>query len=110
MSVRGLQTLLVMVVTDRHRQQALLEGCPTAYAGADLSEAEVTALRGLPATSLEDFARRAHYLFYGEELTAEEAPPWRPARVPAPAARRRRAALPGGPVPHPARQDSRRRG
>lgn len=71
MSVRGLQTLLVTTLTDRHRQEALLRGCPTAYEGFELSDREVAVLLRIQAATLEEFAHQAHWLYYGEDLTLE---------------------------------------
>jgi len=89
MSVRGLQILLVTTVADRQRKDALLEGCPTAYEGFELSEREVLALMRIQAATLEEFARQAHRLFYGEDLALECD---HPARRGKPAARKRASA------------------
>jgi hypothetical protein len=84
MSVRGLQTLLIIAVTDRGRTEALLQGRATAYEGFDLSAGEIQDLMRIQAASLTDFARQAHQLLYCEDLSEEEQTPavHQPAAVP----------------------------
>jgi hypothetical protein len=72
MSVRGLQTLLIIAITDRGRTEALLQGCPTAYEGFDLSVGEIQDLMRIQANTLSDFALQAHRLLYSEDLNLDE--------------------------------------
>ena len=72
MSVRGLQTLLVMALTDRRQAEALLRGSPAAYEGFDLSAGEIQNLGRIRAESLADYARQAHLLLYHEDLALED--------------------------------------
>lgn len=74
MSVRGLQTLLIIALTDRRHAEALLRGNPTAYDGFDLSVNEIQHLTRIQAESLADYARQAHALLYEEDLSQEEVP------------------------------------
>ena len=71
MSVRGLQTLLIIALTDRRQAEALLHGSPTAYEGFDLSAGEVRDLMNIQAKSLAEFAQQAHWLLYQEDLSQE---------------------------------------
>jgi hypothetical protein len=71
MSVRGLQTLLIIALTDRRHAEDLLRGCPTAYEGFDLSASEIRDLMHIQAKSLADFAQQAHWLLYHEDLRQE---------------------------------------
>jgi hypothetical protein len=72
MSAYGLQTLLVTAVTDWALRARLLADAPTAYSPFELSAAEIAGLRNIRASTLEEYARQAHCLFYGEDpLTGE---------------------------------------
>jgi hypothetical protein len=72
MSTHGLQTLLITAVTDRALCDSLLGGAPGVYAHFELSAAERAGLQNIRALTLEDYARQAHCLFYGEDpLTGE---------------------------------------
>ena len=71
MSVRGLQTLLIIALTDRRQAEALLRGSPTAYEGFDLSANEIRDLSEIEAKSLAEFAQQAHWLLYREDLSQE---------------------------------------
>jgi hypothetical protein len=75
MSVRGLQTLLIIALTDRRQADALLRGNPTAYEGFDLSAVEIRDLMNIQAKSLAEFAQQAHWLLYKEDLSQEPDPP-----------------------------------
>lgn len=75
MSVRGLQTLLIIALTDRRQAEALLGGSSTAYDGFDLSAGEIRDLMNIQAKSLADFAQQAHWLLYQEDLSQETDPP-----------------------------------
>ena len=72
MSAYGLQTLLVTAVTDRALRARLLDGAHAAYTQFELSAAEIAGLRNITASGLEEYARQAHCLFYGEDLLADE--------------------------------------
>jgi hypothetical protein len=74
MSARGLQTLLATTLTDQQRRELLLNHCPAAYDGFDLSVHEMSDLLAIEAQTLEEFAAQAHCLFYGEDLAVEETP------------------------------------
>jgi hypothetical protein len=67
MSAHGLQTLLVTALTDRALRETLLDGAPAAYTHFELSADEVAGLQNIRAVTLEDYARQAHCLFYGED-------------------------------------------
>ena len=67
MSAHGLQTLLVTALTDRALRETLLDGAPAAYIHFELSAGEVAGLQIIRAVTLEDYARQAHWLFYGED-------------------------------------------
>jgi hypothetical protein len=71
-SNRGLQTLLITALTDQRRKEALLQGCPTAYEGFDLSAGEIGDLLEIQAETLIEFAQQAHWLLYGEDLSRED--------------------------------------
>ena len=75
MSVRGLQTLLIIALTDRRQADALLRGSPTAYEGFDLSAGEIRDLMNIQAKSLAEFAQQAHWLLYNEDLSQDSDPP-----------------------------------
>ena len=67
MSAHGLQTLLVTALTDRALRETLLDGAPAAYTHFELSTEELAGLLNIRALTLEDYARQAHCLFYGED-------------------------------------------
>ncbi len=67
MPARGLQILLATALTDTALRTALLAGDSAVFGGVDLTEGEVAQLRAIRAETLEDFARGAHRLFYGED-------------------------------------------
>ena len=75
MSVRGLQTMLIIALTDRRQADALLRGNPTAYEGFDLSAGVIRDLMNIQAKSLPEFAQQAHWLLYQEDLSQETDPP-----------------------------------
>jgi len=72
MSARGLQALITTAITHPALQARILAKEPDAYAGFDLSASEVEMLCAIHADSLTDFARQAHYLFYGEDPAPDE--------------------------------------
>jgi hypothetical protein len=78
MSASGLQTLMVTAVTDRELRNHLLDGDLTACAAFELSAEEIVGLQTITASTLEDFARQAHCLFYGEDPLADASSPSTP--------------------------------
>jgi hypothetical protein len=68
MSDRAVQTLLITALTDRQRRDALLQGCPTAYEGFDLSDDEIRTLMTIHVDTLAAFAEQAHWFLYQEPV------------------------------------------
>ncbi len=69
MSARGMQMLIASSIVDRRQQAALLERRSEAYMGFDLTDEEIDALLSIDAATLQEFAWRAHFLFYREKLS-----------------------------------------
>ncbi len=82
MSARGLQAVITAAITDSTLEAKILSKQPEAYRDFDLSVPEVEMLCAIHADTLTDFARQAHYLFYGEDPAPHEppasSPPHRP--------------------------------
>ncbi len=71
MSIAGLQELMAIAITDHGLCNNLLQGTPAAYAHFELSAEEVARLRTITASTLAEYARQAHQLFYGEDPAAD---------------------------------------